>query len=173
VILSTIGASLLAVGLFRVPCWHIGRVLAVAAAAGCGWYSYRKLRAARVRKEYVNLHREQVRERADRAARLHQRAVEILAECQEKNSAFALSLRNFDVEAFEWILPALKGLIQRVRFHHGDRGVVETQIAAALAGRLPIVGIANAVLLQPDDQDFIPKLELPGDRWRETLVPMN
>jgi tetratricopeptide (TPR) repeat protein len=123
-------------------------------------------RAAQVYQETLDSHRKVVQSQAARDAALHAEAMNIVTAYRDRLEPFALFLRNFDIEAYQRIGTGPEGA-QQILFTTTPHPRIETKVAAALAGRLPVLGIANPLVsLRPDYQHAIPKLGLANESWR-------
>jgi hypothetical protein len=171
-VVPLLGGLFYSTGLLRPPRSLLAKCLLGVGAVAWGAYWIRKLREARLVKSYLDMHRAQITQRAQEEAHLHQKAARILLECREQSRPFALLLRNFDLEAYQQTGPATirkRAIRERIRFNLSNQGNVETRLASALRGRLPILGIANPSVHRSDYRHAVPKISLPFDRWQEAL----
>jgi tetratricopeptide (TPR) repeat protein len=96
---------------------------------------------------------------------MHRQAASILTQYLHAGEPFALFLRNFDLEA-TFHLGELGSrpmwTIGQVAF----RNPVEEQLAEAMQGRVPILGILNNVPMMIAYTHHIPRLQLPNENWQ-------
>jgi tetratricopeptide (TPR) repeat protein len=134
-----------------------------------GVYSFIEPKPARMSRRERRRHerdlKEGVRRQQARDARLHEQAEQVLSEYRTRGRPFALFLRNFDLEAYQARSRAGGVLIVQ----QDEPGDVEAKLAAALRGRLPVIGIANPSLVRPDFEHPIPKLLIADEHWRDVL----
>lgn len=105
-----------------------------------------------------------VRERSDRT---HAEAALIMQAFQVTRRPFGLFLRNFEIEAYDYLTPEVDGEQRQVVTALRNPGSVEEKLAAALEDRLPLLGIANPSNLL--GRSVVPRLTLPNDGWQAVV----
>lgn len=106
-------------------------------------------------------------EQRKKAAGDHVRAAMIMHEYQVTRRPFALYLRSFESEAYDYLTPEKAGEQRWQMTSMLAPCPMEDGLATALEGKLPVIAIAN-----PSDlilRGRIPKLQLPNDSWRAVL----
>lgn len=131
-------------------------------------------RSAQRDKAFIDVHRRYANETMPdiwgRFERSHEAAMRIISQSQEAHQPFALFLRNFAIEGYDWLImngPGQKG--GTIMNTSSRPGKLEEILAARLAGRLPIIGVANQSFFLPPMEETLPKLILPGTDWQGHL----
>ncbi|HEV2840952.1 MAG TPA: tetratricopeptide repeat protein [Chthoniobacterales bacterium] len=103
------------------------------------------------------------------AAKSHGAAALIMHDYNETKRPFVLFLRSFEVEAYDYVSPEGSSPGER-KFATTLAGPnsVEEKVAAALRGRLAVLGLANPSQLNTT-RGLIPRLQLPTEGWQEVV----
>ena len=104
------------------------------------------------------------------AERSHREAAMIMHAYQVTKRPFGLYLRSFEAESYHYfspdVVPGRDGGTVTTTF--SGPSSVETKLARALAGRLPLLAVANpSQLLTSRGQ--IPRLQLPNEGWQDVV----
>lgn len=106
-------------------------------------------------------------EQRKKAADDHARAAMIMHEYQVTRRPFALYLRSFETEAYDYLTPEKADEQRWQMTTHLAPSPLEEGLATALEGKLGVIAIAN-----PSDlmmRGRVPKLQLPNEGWRTVL----
>lgn len=105
------------------------------------------------------------------AEQSHRAAAMVMHEFQATKRPFALFLRSFEVEAYEYFstdcAPDRDG--GTVTTTLAGPSSVEQKIVAALSQRLPLLAIANPSQLLTS-RGLIPRLQLPNEGWQQVVL---
>jgi tetratricopeptide (TPR) repeat protein len=114
--------------------------------------------------EYLELHRRNLDVADALSASLHDAAVAVLYDAQDRGTPFALFLRGFELEAYLG-----RGTDRLLMLGGQGPTAAETGLMRALAPRIPLVGISNPRhLLNPSigfEAEMMPRLETAGELW--------
>lgn len=104
------------------------------------------------------------------AEKSHREAAMIMHEFEVTKRPFGLYLRSFESESYHYfsadVVPDRDG--GTVTTSYSGPTNVETKIAQALAGRLPMLAIANPSQLNTSS-GIIPRLQLPSEGWQQVV----
>lgn len=106
---------------------------------------------------------ERIRELQGRdEARLHGEAAFIMQDFNATKRPFALFLRSFEVEAYNYLTPEDEAGKRKVLTTGAGPSRVELKLSTALAGRLKALSVANPAQLLTSRSSF-PRLVLPNE----------
>jgi tetratricopeptide (TPR) repeat protein len=112
---------------------------------------------------------ERIRELQGRdEARLHGEAAFIMQDFNATKRPFALFLRSFEVEAYNYLTPEDDAGKRKVLTTGAGPSRVELKLSTALAGRLKALSVANPAQLLTSRSSF-PRLVLPNEGWEAVV----